>query len=103
MTVITQFQVTPSPTPAPEKKKKSKFAGLLKFWDGMQKVLCGHDRHPKKPKVKDKNEGHDAADTTNRPEVHVSGSEDHHRSRRSADSLEQSMEESFDFGKMSLK
>lgn len=93
-----KLQVTPSPTPTPEKKKKNKFAGLLKFWDGMQQILCGHERHPKKPEVKDKGQGHDADSHTKRPDVH----EDHHRSRRSADSMTEMMAESFNFGDLGL-
>ena len=83
-------------------KKKNKFAGLLKFWDGMQKVICGHERHPGKPKVKDKerSQGQGEANSTVRPEIHISGSEDHHRSRRSVDSMRESLSESFDFGKL---
>ena len=110
---------TPSPTPAPEKKKKiNKFAGLLKFWDGMQKIICGHERNPKKASDNKKGrrhdegqghaeghgesqghaEGHGEDSSTVRPEVTVS--EDHHRSKRSPDSVTESLAQSFNFGKI---
>ena len=106
---------TPSPTPEPEKKKKvNKFAGLLKFWDGMQKIICGHERQPKKPannkKGHDEDQGHDEGQghdkghshtvdsSTVKPEISVS--EDHHRSKRSPDSLTESLAQSFNFGKI---
>lgn len=82
-----QHQDTPSPTPDPEKeKKKNKFAGLLKFWDGMQKIICGHEKHPKKA---------EGSETKK-----AKGTGDHHRSKRSADSMTEGLSESFDFGRI---
>ena len=66
----------------------------------MQKIICGHERHPKKPKVKVKGHDHDDDHDKEESEVHDAGSGDHHRSRRSADSMTESLAESFNFGKI---
>ena len=80
----------------------------------MQKIICGHERQTKKPadnkkghgehQGHDDDQGHDKGDShtvdsiTVKPEISVSG--DHHRSKRSPDSLTESLAQSFNFGKI---
>ena len=88
----------------------------------MQKIICGHERKPKKsadhmkgqgydePQGHHESEGHEGQDhegdghpeasSTVNPEISVS--ENHHRSKRSPDSLTESLAQSFNFGKISL-
>ncbi|XP_053393737.1 ATP-binding cassette sub-family A member 2-like isoform X2 [Mercenaria mercenaria] len=49
---ITESVKTTTPVPDPDAKpvKPNKFAGFLKFWDGMQKTICGHDPPDRKNK-----------------------------------------------------
>ncbi|KAK3577511.1 hypothetical protein CHS0354_026468 [Potamilus streckersoni] len=40
-------KTTPSPITGTGETKKNKFAGLLKFWDGMQRTICGYEHPPR--------------------------------------------------------
>ena len=83
----------------------------------MQKIICGHERKPKKSADQKKGQGHDEpqghhegeghpkghaeASSTVSPEISVSD-DHHHRSKRSPDSLTESLAQSFNFGKIIL-